>query len=253
MCHVALEASGFPGNASWGWPACSTRPASARSSPRSWACPWTTPMRSCSAAMATRWCRCRATPRSPACRSPSCSARSGSRPCANGRPTGRRGGRPAQDGLGLLRAGGVDLRDGRRDPARPEAGAALRRPAQGRVPDDRPVRWACPRSSARMASSGSWRSSSCRPSRPRSTTPRLPSANSWTSWRRSDALAGRRSARPPDWSRAPVRHRIPGRGSPPPERCASNHPTASLSAGRQLACRQRFGTLNRPCRSPSSS
>ena len=37
MCHVALDASGFPPSASSAWPACSTRPASGRSSPRSWA------------------------------------------------------------------------------------------------------------------------------------------------------------------------------------------------------------------------
>ena len=52
----------------------------------------------------------------------------------------RRGRGAAQDRLGVLRARGVDVRDGRRDPARPEARPAVRRPAQGRVRRRRPVR-----------------------------------------------------------------------------------------------------------------
>ena len=72
MCHVALEASGLPAaSGSSAWPACSTRPASAHSSPRSWASASRRRTRSCWAATATRWCRCRATQRPAACPSPS--------------------------------------------------------------------------------------------------------------------------------------------------------------------------------------
>ncbi len=52
----------------------------------------------------------------------------------------RRGRRAAQDGVRVLRARRVDVRDGRRDPARSEARAPVRRPAQGRVRRRRPVR-----------------------------------------------------------------------------------------------------------------
>ena len=54
-------------------------------------------------------------------------------PCAADRQRWRGGRGLAQDGLGLLRAGGLDVRDGRVDPARSEAGPALRGPAGGRV------------------------------------------------------------------------------------------------------------------------
>ena len=50
------------------WPACSTARASAISSPRSWASRSRTSPPSCSAAMATRWCRWCAIRRSPASR-----------------------------------------------------------------------------------------------------------------------------------------------------------------------------------------
>ena len=49
------------------WPACSTAPGSARSSPRSSGSASRTPTPSSSAATATRWSRCRATRPSPAC------------------------------------------------------------------------------------------------------------------------------------------------------------------------------------------
>ena len=52
----------------------------------------------------------------------------------------RRGRRPAQDRVGVLRPGRQHVRDGRGDPARPEARPAVRRPAPGRVRDGRPVR-----------------------------------------------------------------------------------------------------------------
>ena len=119
-----------------------------------------TPTRSCSAATATRWCRCRATRPSPACRSPSCCRPSGSQALerADGQRR-RRGRRAAQDRLGVLRAGGLDVRDGRRDPARPEARPAVRRPAPGRVRHRRACSSACRSSSARRAWSRSSRSS----------------------------------------------------------------------------------------------
>ena len=56
----------------------------------------------------------------------------------------RRGRRAAEDRLRVLRAGRVDVRDGRRDPARPEARPAVRRAAPGRVRRRRAVRRACP-------------------------------------------------------------------------------------------------------------
>jgi len=56
---------------------------------------------------------------------------------ANG---GGRGGRPTQDRLGLLCARRVGLRDGRSDPARPEARPPVRGPARWRVPHVRTVR-----------------------------------------------------------------------------------------------------------------
>ena len=52
------------------------------------------------------------------------------------------------------------VRDGRVDPARPQARAAVRRPAPGRVQDRRPVRRRARSSSARAAWSASSRSSS---------------------------------------------------------------------------------------------
>ena len=121
-------------SASWAWPASSTRPGSGRSSPRSSACRWRTSTRSSSAATATRWCRCRATRRSPACRSPSSCppdrVKALEERTANG---GAEVVAPAQDRLGVLRPRRVDVRDGRRDPPRPEARPALRRAAPGRV------------------------------------------------------------------------------------------------------------------------
>ena len=135
MCHVAHEGVGLPARACpRAWPASSTRLASARSSPRSWASRSRTPTPSSSAAMATRWCRCRATRRWPAF--PITELMTPERVAALVRADRqrRRGGRgPAQDRLGLLRAGGLDVRDGRVDPARSEAGPALRGPARGRV------------------------------------------------------------------------------------------------------------------------
>ena len=118
-----------------------------------------TPMRSCSAATATRWCRCRATRPSPASRSPSCCRRSASQAlCDRTAQRRRRGRRAAQDRVGVLRPGRVGLRDGRVDPLRPEAGPALRRAAQGRVRDARPVRRRAGRARDRGAWSGSSRS-----------------------------------------------------------------------------------------------
>ena len=58
-------------SASSAWPACSTPPACAPSSPWSSTSPSKTPTPSSSAATATRWCRCRATRPWPASRSPS--------------------------------------------------------------------------------------------------------------------------------------------------------------------------------------
>ena len=81
-----------------------------------------TSTRSSSAATATRWSRSAATRPSRACRSPSC--------CPPDRVEGARGAdrerrrrdrRAAQDRLRVLRARRLDVRDGRRDPPRPEA------------------------------------------------------------------------------------------------------------------------------------
>ena len=74
MCHVALQASGFPRERVLGMAGVldsarfRTFIAQELGVSRS-----RTPTRSSSAATATRWSRCRATRRSPACRSPSCS------------------------------------------------------------------------------------------------------------------------------------------------------------------------------------
>ena len=68
------------------WRACSTRPASARSSRASSTCPWRTSPRSCSAATATPWCRCRGTRRSPAFPSPISCPRRRSRRWSRARP-----------------------------------------------------------------------------------------------------------------------------------------------------------------------
>ena len=68
--------------ASSAWPGCSTAPACGPSSPWSWASRWRTCTPSCWAGTATPWCRCPATPRSPACPSPSSCRPSGWRPSA---------------------------------------------------------------------------------------------------------------------------------------------------------------------------
>ena len=176
-------------SACWAWPACSTRRASGRSSPRRWACPSRTSTRSSSAATATRWCRCSRystvagvpiTELLPADRVDG--------PRAADRERRRRGRGAAEDGLGVLRAGGVDVRDGRRDPARPEAGAAVRRAAAGRVRRRRAVRRACRSSSAGAASSGSSRSRS-RPTSGSRSTPRRRPSGSWSTSCPPDAAA----------------------------------------------------------------
>ena len=161
MCHVALTASGLPAR---------TRARDGRR-PRFGALPDVhrarssasrsrTPTRSSSAATATRWCRCRATRRSPASRSPSCCSPERVAALVRAdRQRRRRGRGPAQDRLCLLRAGRVDLRDGRVDPARSQARPAVRRPAQGRVRDRRTCSSACRSSSARAGWSASSRSS----------------------------------------------------------------------------------------------
>ena len=111
------------------WPACSTRRASATSSPTSSRSRSRTSRPSCSAAMATTWCRWCAIPASPASRCPTSSRWAGPRRQARrhrrAHPQGRRRDRqPAQDRLGLLRAGGVRHRDGRELSQGPEARAA---------------------------------------------------------------------------------------------------------------------------------
>ena len=117
MCHVAMEASGFPRERVIGMAGVldSARfrafiADGARASPSR------TPTPSSSAATATRWCRCRATRRSPASRSPSCMTAGAHRRPSSQRTAGRRRGdrRAAQDRLGLLRPGRGDVRDGRR-------------------------------------------------------------------------------------------------------------------------------------------
>ena len=62
-------------------------------------------------------------------------------------------------GSAFYAPGRVDVRDGRVDPARPEARPAVRRPAPGRVQHARPVRRRARACSARAVSSGSSRSS----------------------------------------------------------------------------------------------
>jgi malate dehydrogenase len=59
MCQVAYKVAGLPKHR-------------ARSSRWSWGSRWRTSTPSSSGATATRWCRCRAIPPSPACPSPSC-------------------------------------------------------------------------------------------------------------------------------------------------------------------------------------
>ena len=71
----------------------------------------------------------------------------------------RRGRGAAQDRFRVLRPGRLDVRDGRGDPARSEAGPAVRGAAQGRVQDARSLRRRAVSSSARAAWSGSSRSS----------------------------------------------------------------------------------------------
>ena len=123
MCHVALEASGFPPRARHRH----GRRARLGALPhlhrgRSWASASRRRTRSCWAATATRWCRCRATRRSAACRITGAddagADRGARRPHAQRR---RRGRGAAQDRQRLLRAGRVGGPDGRRDPQRPQA------------------------------------------------------------------------------------------------------------------------------------
>ena len=76
MCYVAMKATRLSrASACSAWPACSTPPATACSSPRRWTSRSRTSRRWCSAGTATPWCRWSPTPRSPASRSPSCSTR----------------------------------------------------------------------------------------------------------------------------------------------------------------------------------
>ena len=146
MCHVAQRHPGSRASACSAWPACSIRRASARSSRTSSACRWRTRTRSSSAATATRWSRCRATRRSPACRSRSCCrrARHRARGADRQRRSGDRG--TPQDRFRLLRPGRLDVRDGRGDPAR--SGACCRARCSSRA------------SSASTACSSACRSSS---------------------------------------------------------------------------------------------
>ena len=104
MSHVAMKVSGLPTTAWSAWPAFSTPPASAPSSPRSWTCRSPTPRPSCWVATATPWCRWRATRPSAACRSPSSSPRRSTIVAAHARRR-RRDREPAQDRQRLLRPG----------------------------------------------------------------------------------------------------------------------------------------------------
>ena len=161
MCHVALEASRLPararprhGRRARLGPLPDVHRAGARRH-RS-----RTPTPSSSAATATRWCRCRATRRSPACRSRSCCPPDRVKALVERTAQRRRGGRgAAQDRLGLLRAGRVDVRDGRVDPARPQARSCRARSCSRASSDATACSSACRSSSARAGSSGSSRSS----------------------------------------------------------------------------------------------
>ena len=121
---------------------------------------WRTSTRSSSAATATRWSRCPATRPSPACRSPSCCppdrVKALEDRTANG---GAEIVALLKTGLRVLRAGRVDVRDGRRDPARPEARPPVRHVPPGRVRRRRAVRRRAGGARAGTAWSGSSRSS----------------------------------------------------------------------------------------------
>ena len=137
----ALQKCLRPAEATWwsAWPACSTRRASAISSPTSSTSRSRTSPPSCSAATATPWCRWSRYSTVAGIPLPdlvkmgwTTQARVDEivKRTAQRR---RRDRQPAQDRLGLLRAGGVRDRDGGELSARQEARAALRRLAQRRI------------------------------------------------------------------------------------------------------------------------
>ena len=184
---------------------------------------------------------------------------------------GSGGRRPAQDRLGLLRAGGVDVRDGRRDPARPDARPALCGPAQGRVPDDRPLRRRArrPRRPRSRAGPGDraapGRAGGVRPlgrggpRAGRQAGGALRRRTAAAAVTRPQSVGGPASGGAPQRSRARSVSASPDEVPLGREHCASNQLTGELSAGRQLDQRARrrrllpFGTLSRPCSPPSSS
>ena len=96
---------------------------------------------SCSAATATTWCRCRATPPSPAFPSPTCCPRRRIDAIVDAHAQGRRGNRQsAEDRLGLLRAFGRRRGNGRSDPQGQEENSSLRRLSRRRIRNQRPLR-----------------------------------------------------------------------------------------------------------------
>ena len=127
MCHVALQASGFPRERVLGMAGVLDsapvpdvhRPGARRLASR-------TPTPSCSAATATRWSRCRATRPSPACRSPSCCRPSGSRRSRSGRPTAApRSSRCSRPGSAFYAPAASTFEMVESIPARPEARSSV--------------------------------------------------------------------------------------------------------------------------------
>ena len=126
MCHVAMAGvRASRASACSAWPACSTRPASGRSSPRSSACrvedthAFVLGGHGDTMVPLPRYSTVAGVPITellPPERVEALERADGQRR--------RRDRGPAQDRLGLLRAGGLDVRDGRVDPARPQAGPA---------------------------------------------------------------------------------------------------------------------------------
>ncbi len=142
------------------WPASSTPPGSARSSRRSSACQRRghprvrprRPRRHDGPAVALLDRRRRADHRAPA-------AGAGQGARGADRQRRRRGRRAAQDRVGVLRARRERVRDGRGDPARPQARAAVRGAATRASSGSTACSSACPSSSVPAAWSGSSRSS----------------------------------------------------------------------------------------------
>ena len=152
MCHVALQASGFPRERVSAWPACSTRRGSGRSSPRSSGVSvedihaFVLGGHGDTMVPLPRYSTVAGVPITELLSAERVDGARGS----HGERR-RRDRRAAEDRLGVLRACGVHVRDGRRDPARPEAGAAVRRAAPGRVRRPRPVRGRAGRAGPRRA------------------------------------------------------------------------------------------------------